>query len=93
MSVTKDKTEQLMNLTSRKGRPRTHEEADNNKVWLSAAVIKKVSDAVTLYVVQKMKGRGLWVPEEEAVATAREGKPGQGQAKNTHKGQRAGARH
>ena len=56
-------------------------------------MIKKVSDAVTLYVVQKMKGRGLWVPEEEAVATAREGKPGQGQAKNTHKGQRAGAQH
>ena len=23
-------------------------------------VIKKVPDAVTLYVVQKMKGRGLW---------------------------------
>lgn len=56
-------------------------------------MIKKVSDAVTLYVVQKMKGRGLWGPEEEAAATVREGKPGQGQTKNIHKGQRAGARH
>lgn len=36
-------------------------------------MIKKVPDAVTLCVVQKMKGRGLCGPEDEAAATLRRG--------------------
>lgn len=56
------------------------------------AVIKKVLDAATLYVVQKMKGRGLWGLRMQQQQLCGEGKPGQGQTKNILKGRNAGER-